>query len=212
MLRTPFYGRLLFLTTPAGTEAGGGNPVTPLAPPASGANPATPPKTEAPAPVTFTAEQQAEINRIVGQARQEGRTAAEQAAAQAETDRQAEAARQADIDKGNFEAAKTSLEGERDGFKAERDTLKTERDALAGYFDGQFAAALKDLPESIVAFAPAEDASFADKKAWLVKATEQAAKLGGESKPGNGPNPKPGEKPNATVEQAADQMRGRVSI
>lgn len=190
MLRTPEYGRLFFYETPAGPEAGGSNP--PATPPATTPPAATPPSTEVPGPVTFTAEQQKELNRLIGQARSEGRTAAEQAAADAETARQAEAARQADIAKGDFEKVKTDLEGERDGFKSERDTLKTENEAITAYFSAQYAAALKDLPEVITAFAPADDASFTEKSEWLVKAQAQAAKIDGNPTPGNRPNPKPG--------------------
>lgn len=74
----------------------------------------------------------------------------------------------------------------------ERDSLKATNDALTAYFDGHYTAALKDLPEVIKAFAPAEDAPFATKADWLTKAQAQAAKIAqDEAKPGNGPGPKP---------------------
>lgn len=74
----------------------------------------------------------------------------------------------------------------------ERDSLKATNEALTAYFDGHYTAALKDLPDVIRAFAPADDAPFAAKAEWLTKAQAEAAKIAkDEAKPGNGPNPKP---------------------
>lgn len=179
-------------------------PTTPTEP--TPANPVTPPSTEVPAKVTFSPEQQAEIDRLIGKARTEGRDAEKTAAAAAKTAADAEAQRQADIAKGDFDKVKASLESERDVAQTERDALKTENQAITAYFSAQYAAAIKELPEVITAFAPADDASFAEKSTWLTKAQAQAVKIGGDPKPGNRPNPKPGDG-TRDLDAAAQQAR-----
>lgn len=177
---------------------------TPSIDPSTTADPATPPKTEVPATVTFTDAQQAEINRLIGKARAEGRSAAEQAAKDAQAAADAAAKQQQLEAAGEYETAKATL-------TSERDALKGENEALSAYFATQYAAAVKDLPEFIVAFAPAEDASFAEKSAWLVKAQEQAGKVATGTVPGNRPNPSPGGVGDA-VKQATERMRHNISI
>ena len=188
MLRKPEYGRLFF---EAETGTGGGNAGTTGTTTTSTTG--TPPATGESDAVTFSEAQQKELNRLIGKARTEGRDAEKQAAQEAADAAAAAAQRDADAAKGNYESAKASLESERDAARTERDDLKTENEAITAYFSTQYAAALKELPEVITAFAPAEDASFAVKSDWLTKAQAQAAKLGGDPKPGNGPNPKPGD-------------------
>lgn len=146
--------------------------------------------------VEFTAEQSAEISKIVAR---EARKAADKAKADAETARKAadeEAAKAAERkkqeDAGEFAQVRQSLEGERDTLKGERDSLKATNDALTVYFSSQYEAALKDLPDTILAFKPADDASFEAKSDWLTKAQEQAKKLGTNGNPGNRQNPAPG--------------------
>ena len=155
-----------------GGEGGGGNP---------------------PAKPTFDASQQEHVNALLSAERKNAEDRTEQRlkdeAAKRDTDAKAEADRKAAEAKGEFETVKQSLESERDTARTELDTAKSERDALSEYFHCQFASALKDLPEQITAFAPAEGASFADKKAWLGTAQEKAGKLGGTAKQGKGPNP-----------------------
>lgn len=73
-----------------------------------------------------------------------------------------------------------------------RDALKAEYDALSTYFEAQYTAALKDLPDVVKAFAPAEDASFETKSKWLTTAQAEAAKIANTSPRGNGFNPAAG--------------------
>jgi len=152
MLRTPAYGRLFFCETPAGTESGGSNP--PATPAATTSPAATPPSTEASGEVTFTEAQQKAIDRLVGKARQEGRDAEKQANTTADEERQAEAARQAEIAKGNFEKVEADLKKERDGAKADRDSLKTSLDAANAIVSEQVEALKKDLPDELLTTFP----------------------------------------------------------
>ncbi len=176
MLRKPDYGRLFFYETPAGTEAGSGNPPAATTPPATTHPTATPPSTEGSGPVTFTAEQQAAINKLIGDARKEGRTSAEQAAADAETARQAEATRQADIAKGDFEKVKTDLESERDGFKTERDTLAGKVERYEALTKSRVDAIKGELPAEATEDFPAE-ADAIDQLEWLDGRQKLLAKL-----------------------------------
>ncbi len=178
-----------------------------------GKNPPVPPaKPEKP---QFDDAQQKHINDLLAAERRDTETKVTQRlkdeADAAETKRQQDAARAAAEAKGEFETVKTSLISERDAAATERDALKDENAAITAYFSAQYAAALQELPEVITAFAPAEDASFAEKSAWLTKAQTQAAKIGSDPKPGNRPNPKPLGGGDA-VKQATEQMRGRISI
>lgn len=188
MLIKPFFGRMLF---EADTGASGGNGNGDSGKESTNAN-AGGQQGEGFKPITSEAElsswKDGVRKSIAADIRRQLQD--EQAAEAAKADekrKQDEAAA-----RGEFDKVRTELEGKVTSAESERNALKGENDLLTEYFNAQFAAALKDFPESIVAFAPAEDASFADKKAWLVKATEQAAKVGGEAKPGNRPNPKPG--------------------
>lgn len=165
------------------------DPNTSLTPP--NAEPVTPPKTEDPQKVTFTPEQQKEIDRLMGAARSEGKTKAESDAAEAKRLADEAADRDRLAKAGEFDKVRASLESERDTLKTDRDGLKTENDALTGYFTAQYDAAIKDLPEIITAFKPADGAGFAEKAAWLATAQEQAKKLNGGSPVTKGPGFRP---------------------
>jgi hypothetical protein len=178
-----------------------------------GKNPPVPPvKPDKPA---FDDAQQKHINDLLAAERKNAEERTEQRLKTEADKRDQDAKDQRERDeaakRGEFDKVRTELEGKVTATETERDTLKTENDALTAYFTAQYATALKDLPEVITAFAPAEDASVTEKSEWLAKAQEQAAKVAGATKPGNGPNPKPGD-PQHTIEQATEQMRGRVSI
>lgn len=210
MLTKPYFGRLFFVAD-SGSNAGGSG---------GNQNPAgntTPPGGQQGEPAGFqviASEEQLREWKNSTRTHIRNEVLAELKADQdkRDADAKAEADRKSAEARGEFDAVKQSLESERDTARTERDAATAERDALATYFEAQFKSAIKDLPETIVAFAPAEDASFAEKSAWLTKAQEQAAKLGGTTTPGNGPNPKPGEKQSATHEQMVAQMRPNVSI
>ncbi len=169
--------------------------------------PGDPPKPDDPPKVTFSDEQQRELNRLIAR---ETRKAAETEKAAAEAAQEAtrkqaetEADRKKQEDAGEFEKVRTGIEQERDTFKGERDTLKGEHDALSTYFEAQYMAALKDLPDVVKAFAPAEDASFETKSKWLTTAQEQARKLSTTSPRGAGFNPAPGTRAFDVAQEAA---------
>lgn len=179
-----------------------------------GKDPPNPPaKTEKP---QFDDAQQKHINDLLAAERK----SAEQRTEQRLTDEAAAAKKKADEDRerdeaakrGEFDKVRSGLEEKVTATESERDTLKTENEAITAYFSAQYTAALKELPEVITAFAPADDASFKEKSEWLTKAQEQAAKVGSDLKPGNRPNPKPGEKQAATKDEMAAQMRPNISI
>ena len=151
-------------------------------------NPEPDPK---PDKIEFTPEQNDWISRKIAyelKSAQEKRDAAD---AEARKKAEAEAERKKQEAAGQFEDVRKSLETERDAAVIDRDSLKATNEALTAYFDTQYTAALKDLPDVIKAFAPAEDAPFATKADWLTKAQEQASKIDTSGTPGNRPNPTP---------------------
>ena len=133
------------------------------------------------------------------------RKAAEKRARDAEkrlADLDADAKRKADEEaakQGEWQQLAEKREAELTTTATERDGITAERDALAAYFTAQYTAAVKELPDVIKAFAPADDAPFAAKADWLGKAQEQAKKLGGNESRGNGPNPKPAGNPKPDI-------------
>lgn len=154
-------------------------------------NPPAPPKQEKP---EFTPEQQEALNALLARERKdaEERTALR---LKQEADAKAKAEQEArDHDnaaaRGEFDKVRADLESKVALAEGERDALATEAETLRAYFDGQFQAALADLPEAILAFKPAEDADVSTKTAWLTKAQEQAKKLSASQTSGNHPNPK----------------------
>lgn len=158
MLRKPGYGRILF---EADSGASGGNAGTPDA-----SSAVTPPSSGESDAVTFTEAQQKEINRLIGNARKEGRTAAEQAAAQVESDRQADAAREAAEAKGEFETVKQSLIGERDTAKAELVTATEQVTAYAAIVAEQVETLKQALPAELLADYPQDGTPLAQLQ-WL---------------------------------------------
>lgn len=96
----------------------------------------------------------------------------------------------------------------------ERDTAVSERDALRTYFEAEYKTAVKDLPEVITAFKPADDAPFAEKSAWLTKAKAEAAKVTA-STPGGGNPPNPpvsGGQFDLQAETAKAASQGKYSL
>ena len=201
MLRKPFYGRLFFDPDGGNNPAGSNPPADPTGTPPP-AQSGTPPN-QGDAQVTLT---QADLDARMAAARKDGKESAERAAREAQAAADAAAKQQQLEAAGEYETAKATL-------ISERDALKGENEALSAYFATQYANALKALPEFIVAFAPADDASFAAKSAWLVKAQEQAVKVAEQTGtvPGNRPNPSPGGVGDA-VKQATERMRHTISI
>lgn len=171
-----------FFNADDGNPAGGGG----------GANPPETPPTP-PAKPEFDDTQQQFINDLVAKERKaaEEKTALRlkaEAEAKAQADKDARERDEAAA-RGEFDSVRADLESRVTTIEGERDALATEADALRTYFDAQYQAALKDLPDVVTAFKPSDEASFAEKSAWLTKAQEQAAKVAGTQAPGNRPNP-----------------------
>jgi predicted nucleic acid-binding Zn-ribbon protein len=165
-----------------------------LGDPPAGDPPQDPPAGDPPKPKGkpegITDEVQEWVNGLIAKearaAEKRGRDAEKTAAEKAKADAEAELKRKADEEKGDYEKVRNELIAERDQFKTENELILAERDALKADFDARFAAALKNLPEPILAFQPDADASFATKSAWLTKAEEQAAKIAPGTPRGNG--------------------------
>lgn len=114
-------------------------------PPATDATTATPPNQGDTAKVVFTPEQQAAINKLIGEARREGKHAAEadiEAARKAAAD---EAERNRQIEAGEFDKVRQSLEAERDQFRTRAEQLDSLIAAIKPDVDAQWAA----LPEEV---------------------------------------------------------------
>jgi len=107
----------------------------------------TPPKQEETQRVVFTAEQQAEINKLIGAARREGKAAAESDAAAAKQAAEAAAERQRQIDAGQFDTVRQSLETERDQALAKAAQFDALVEAIKPEIDAQWAA----LPDEVKA-------------------------------------------------------------
>lgn len=173
---------------------------TPPAP--NPAPPATPPTPDPPAkpakpakPEGITDEIQEYFNGIVAKETRDAEKRGRSAADQDRQDAEAKAAKDKEIAdaaaKGEYETAKAAIEAERDKHKADLDAIVPERDKLLAYFTADYDATIKDLPEAVLAFKPADDASFDAKSAFLLTAKEQAAKLNGHRPNGNHRAPDP---------------------
>lgn len=116
--------------------------------------------------------------------------------------------------RGEFDKVRGELETKVASIEQDRNAVVTERDALRTYFDAEYATAVKDLPDVVTAFKPADDAPFAEKSAWLIKAKEQAAKVAVVGTlPGNGPNPRPADgKFDLDAAVATAQHGGKYSL
>jgi hypothetical protein len=173
MLTKPIYGRQFF-EADTGDGGGGGESSTDSKTDPK-ATTETPPKTEDTATVTFSAEQQKFIDKLMGDARKEGRQAAEKAANDAKAAADAERERQDQEAKGQYEEVKASLIQERDTAKTEADTLKArveQYEALAA----KRVDALKDelkLPDEVMKRFP-DDADSLVKLTWLEEQGELA--------------------------------------
>lgn len=165
---------------------------------------------------TFTAEQQAELNRIVAR---EKKAAADKAKADAKAERDAaddEARKAKDADDarkaGDFEKVEGQLRGDLTSAVADRDAVTAERDELRAFFDGQVAAALKTLPDALKDFDPGPAAPFAARKAWLEKALKRAAEVDRGGARGNGANPPVAQGTAPTQAQTTQEMRALMGI
>lgn len=124
----------LFHTENDGKDAAG-NPVPPATPPApKGENPDPPVNPAPPAPAGFTKEQQEFIDKLVGDARVEGKNKAKQEADDAKKKADDDKAQADLIAKGEFETAKTNYETTISGLQTDvktRDELIEKYEKLA---------------------------------------------------------------------------------
>jgi hypothetical protein len=92
------------------------------------------------------------------------------------------------------------------------ESAATELEELRTYVTADIAAAVKDLPKTLVAFDPGEDAPIGQRLAWLTKAKAAAAEMEKSSPRGNGPNPKPGGNVQINERQEIDRVRSSISL
>lgn len=150
------------------------------------------------AKVEFTAEQTAEIGRLLAKERREAsaKAKADADAARVAADEEAKQARERDeaAARGEFDKVRAALEADAKAAKDESAALKAENDQLRAAVEAVLADEWKQLPAEVRdAYLGADDDPLA-KLAFLPKAKKLAAKLA-ERDPaarGNGPDPKPG--------------------
>lgn len=102
-----------------------------------------------------------------------------------------EAADKAAAEQGQFKELAEQREADLTSTKASLDAANAELAVLRDYASKQLAAAQKDFPEVVKAFAPADDAPLTERLAWLEKAAAQAKKIEQDTPRGNGGNPPP---------------------
>ncbi len=122
---------------------------------------------------TFTAEQEAEINRRMAATRKQAEADAKRKFdSDAETrqkDADAEAERKRQEAAGEFDKVKVSLEGERDSFKSRAETAEARAERAIELLRGGIADKVKTLTERDAELAKAfpADADVLDQIAWL---------------------------------------------
>lgn len=164
----------------------------------------------------FSAEQMAEIGRIVSKERKDAATkaAADAQSARDAADDQARKDREADDAKkrGDFERVETAIKADLDAAKTERDGLKAENDRLRAAVEGVLADEWKKLPSEVRdAYLGADDDPLA-KMAFLPKGKALAEKLAGGAQRGNGSNPPTGGGTAPTLDQTKQEMRALMGI
>jgi hypothetical protein len=159
-------------------------------------NPETPPVPKGDeGKVSFTPEQQAEIDRIAANARREGKvtgkTEAEQAIAATEAQKEADRKRQDDEAKGHYDNAKATLERERDEEKSARMTAEEKYQAAIAVLAPDVTARWKDLPTEVASMYEGADDDILAKAAHLNRTKALVDRLAGATpRTGNGPNPR----------------------
>lgn len=200
MLTKPLYGTMFF--SPDDGDGVGGSATTNTTP-----APETQPQTGEKPKVEFTAEQQAVIDALIGTARKEGRTAAEQAAADAKAKADADAALAEQVKQGKFEEAETEYKRQLGELTTDRDGLKEKVTAYETLIAAQVDAAKAALPAEALTGYPA-DADPLVRMTWLteremlIKALGVKANSDGVSRLPKTPAPN-GEPSKVTKEQQA---------
>lgn len=99
--------------------------------------------------ITFTPEQQKLIDKRIGEARRDGRKAAEDAAAEAKRKAEADADVARQIAAGEFDTARQAIEAERDKAIADRDAANAKLEAVVSSLETSVKEAWKTLPPEI---------------------------------------------------------------
>lgn len=97
-------------------------------------------------------------------------------------------------DDGALETARAELtarEAELASASRKLTELRAEVKALRAFAAGQVAAARVELPETLLAFDPGEEAGLEARLAWLATAREQAGHMAREAAPGAAEDPRP---------------------
>lgn len=116
---------------------------------------------------------------------------------------------------GEFDTVKAALEKRATDAEQSAKDAAAERDILVPWFTREYDQALESLPPLALALKPADDATLAEKVAWLTTVQEAVEKTNGVEKPrkpGSPPNPKPNGTPTADDEAALARARRRVAI
>lgn len=141
--------------------------------PTTDANPVTPPHKEESQKVTFSDEQQKEIDRLIGAARRDGRKAAEDDAAEVKRKADEAADQQRKIEAGKFDEVRQSLETERDQALAKASQFDALVEAIKPEIDAQWAA----LPDEVTALYEGDDTDVLARQAHIAKTRKLVEKL-----------------------------------
>jgi hypothetical protein len=123
--------------------------------------------------ITFTDEQQKLLNKRIADARREGRAQAESDAAAAKQAAEAEAERQRQIDAGQFDTVRQSLETERDQALAKASQFDALVEAIKPEIDAQWAA----LPDEVKALYEGDDTDVLARQAHIARTRKLVEKL-----------------------------------
>lgn len=166
--------------------------------------------------VTFTAEQQAAINKLIGDARKEGRDAAKRDADEAKRKADEDAETNRKVEAGKFDEVRTDLEGKVTTLTGERDTLasKVERyeTAIQPVVASLKESVGKDGTEWLDGFP--QDAEPLDQMTWLNERAAFKAKVAPATQGANRSGIPPTPKPNGTGvdDEAGRKAQQRMTI
>lgn len=153
---------------------------------------ATPPETGGQGKeAAFTKEQQAEIDRLVGKARVEGRKAAEEALEQKRKDEEAERQRQKDIEAGEFDKVRGDLESQINDWKTKAEAHETRLNTAIAAIKPGVDTRWTDAPDEVKALYEGADDDVLAKAAFLDRTAALTAKLTAEPAKRVGPTPRP---------------------
>ena len=123
--------------------------------------------------ITFTDEQQKLLNKRIADARREGRAQAEADATAAKQAAEAAAERQRQIDAGQFDTVRQSLETERDQALAKASQFDALIEAIKPEIDTQWAA----LPDEVKALYEGDDTDVLARQAHIAKTRKLVERL-----------------------------------